>query len=410
MALKRWQEKNIEDLRNKRRIIQITGARQCGKTTTAKAITAHYDNLYYTLDNKTILEACNADPVNFLTHNKDIMVIDEVQKAPIIITSLKQIVDEDTRKGRYIITGSVDIQSLPQVNESLAGRIGRILLRTLTQGEILEKQPVFIENLKNNNFKSKYEYDGKEEILNTALNGGYPETLGYSLRDIKNWCSDYITAILEKDLKDIENIRNHQDMKKLVEITAAWSSKYMEQNAIRSALSIEKPTFNKYLSLLEMMYIIETLPAYTKTDYERVTKKPKIFMTDTALISSILNYTMDNIRLNQDISGKLVETFIHHELASLVDYYNGEFSLYHFRDNAGHEIDFILQDNNVNNLYAIEVKAGSNISKTDFKHIKWFNDNIAKNNNFLGVILYTGKETLSFGDNLKAVPIFALWE
>ena len=90
--------------------------------------------------------------MNFLTHNKDIMVIDEVQKAPVIITTLKQIVDEDTRKGRYIITGSVDIQSLPQVNESLAGRIGRILLRTLTQGEILEKQPVFIENLKNNNF------------------------------------------------------------------------------------------------------------------------------------------------------------------------------------------------------------------------------------------------------------------
>ena len=117
MALKRWQEKNIEDFRNKRRIIQITGARQCGKTTTAKAITSHYENLYYTLDNKTILEACNADPVNFLTHNKDIMVIDEVQKAPVIITTLKQIVDEDIRKGRYIITGSVDIQSLPQVNE-----------------------------------------------------------------------------------------------------------------------------------------------------------------------------------------------------------------------------------------------------------------------------------------------------
>lgn len=410
MALKRWQEKNIKDLRNKRRIIQITGARKCGKTTTAKAITSHYDNLYYTLDNKTILDACISDPINFLTHNKDIMVIDEVQKAPIIITTLKQIVDEDIRKGRYIITGSVDIQSLPQVNESLAGRIGRILLRTLTQGEILEKKPVFIENLKNNNFQSKYEYDGKEEILYTALNGGYPETLGYTLRDIKNWCHDYITAILEKDLKDIENIRNHQNMKKLVETTAAWSSKYMEQNAIRSALSIEKPTFNKYLSLLEMMYIIETLPAYTKTDYERVTKKPKIFMTDTALISSILNYTMDNVRLNQDISGKLIETFIHHELASFMDYYNGEYSLYHFRDNAGHEIDFILHDNNANNIYAIEVKSGSNISRNDFKHIKWFNNNIAKNNKFIGIILYTGKETLSFGDILKAVPICALWE
>lgn len=78
---------------------------------------------------------------------------------------------------------------------------------------------------------------------------------------------------------------------------------------------------------------------------------------------------------------------------------NGAFNLYHLRDNAGHEIDFILQENNINNIYAIEIKAGSNISRNDFKHIKWFNNNIAKNNNFLGIILYTGKETLSFGDN-----------
>lgn len=209
---------------------------------------------------------------------------------------------------------------------------------------------------------------------------------------------------------DIEKIRNHQDMNKLVETTAAWSSKYMEQNAIGSALSIEKPTFTKYLTLLDIMYIIEQLPAFTKTDYERVIKKPKLFMTDTALITTVLNYTMDKVKYDQDTTGKLVETFVHHELATLVDYYNGEYSIYHFRDNAGHEIDFILQDNENNNLYAIEVKAGSNISRDDFKHIKWFKDNIAKTSNFKGIILYTGKDTLSFGDNMQAVPMCALWE
>ncbi len=410
MTLGRWQNKNIEYLRQKRRIVQITGARQCGKTTAAKNITAQYNCIYHTMDNSTSFAACIADTKYFLTHDKDIMIIDEVQKAPVIITALKEIVDEDNRMGRYIITGSADIQALPQVNESMAGRLGRILLRTFSQGEILEKKPAFIENLKSLNFHNTYEYNGKEEILDIALKGGYPETLGYDLKDIKNWCKDYINAILEKDLVDIEKIRNHQDMKKLIETTAAWSSKYMEQNAIRSALSIEKPTFNKYLTLLEIMYIIEQLPAFTKTDYERVTKKPKLFMTDTAIITSVLNYTMDKVRYDQDISGKLVESFVHHELASLVDYYNGEYSLYHFRDNAGHEIDFILQNNENNNLYAVEVKAGSNISSNDFKHIKWFKDNIVKNSNFKGIILYTGKHTLSFGENMQAVPMCALWE
>lgn len=410
MILKRWQEKNIEYLRQKRRIVQITGARQCGKTTVAKNISARYNCIYHTMDNSTSLAACNADTKYFLTHNKDIMIIDEVQKAPVIITALKEIVDEDNRMGRYIITGSANIQALPQAQDSMAGRIGPVLLRTFSQGEILGKEPIFIENLKNLNFKQNYEYNGKEEILDIALKGGYPETLGYNIRDIKNWCKDYIDAILKKDLMDVEKIRNHQDMKKLVETTAAWSSKYMEQNAIGSALSIEKPTFTKYLTLLDTMYIIEQLPAFTKTDYERVTKKPKLFMTDTALITTVLNYTMDKVRYEHDITGKLVETFVYHELAANVDYYNGEYSLYHFRDNAGHEIDFILQDNENNNLYAIEVKAGSNIGKDDFKHIKWFKDNIAKNCEFKGIILYTGKNTLSFGENMQAVPMCALWE
>lgn len=410
MNLKRWQEKNIEYLRQKRRIVQITGARQCGKTTVAKSMTKNYDCIYYTMDNSASFAACMADTRYFLTHNKDIMVIDEVQKAPVIITSLKEIVDEDNRMGRYIITGSANIQALPQVNESMAGRIGRILLRTFSHGEILEKEPVFIENLRNFNFKDSYEYDGKEEILDIALRGGYPETFGYDINDIKNWCKDYLDAILKKDLMDIEKIRNHQDMKKLVETVAAWSSKYMEQNKIGSNLSIEKPTFNKYLTLLEIMYIIEQLPAFTKTDYERVTVKPKIFMTDTALITSVLNYTMDKVRYENDITGKLVETFVYHELSALVDYYSGGYSLYHYRDNAKHEIDFILQDNENNNIYAIEVKAGSNISRDDFKPIKWFKENIAKEKNFKGIILYTGKNTLSFGENMLAVPICALWE
>lgn len=410
MVFKRWQSKNIEDLRQRSRIIHIAGVRQCGKTTTAKTISGKYNTIYYTMDNSTNMAACKADPKYFLTHDKDIMIIDEIQKVPAIVPALKEIVDEDNRKGRYIITGSANIYGLPQVQESLAGRVGRILLRTFTQGEISGNEPSFVENLKTNNFQKNYEYDGKEEILYAALKGGYPETLDYDIKDVKKWCNDYIQAILEKDLPDIEKIRNHQDMKKLLETTASWSSKYMEQNSIRSALSIEKPTFSKYLTLLETMFLVEQLPAYTNTDYERITKKPKLFVTDTAIMTSVLNYSMDKVRYDQDISGKLIETFVFHELAAITDCYGGDYTLYHFRDNAKHEIDFILQDNETNSIFAIEAKAGSSIGRDDFKHISWFQKTIAKNNNFMGIILYTGKNTLSFGENLLAVPIPALWE
>jgi predicted AAA+ superfamily ATPase len=145
-----------------------------------------------------------------------------------------------------------------------------------------------------------------------------------------------------------------------------------------------------------------------KSDYERVNKQSKYFMTDTGLMSSILRWNYDNVFLDSDKSGKITETFVYNELIAQVELQDGEYGLYHYRDREKREIDFILESDDL--IVGIEVKSGSTVNNEMFKYLRWFNKNMVKNKDFLGIILYTGENVVPFGKNLYAVPINNLWE
>ena len=159
---KRWQEKVLKLALNNRRVVILSGARQCGKTTTSK-IMVDKNATYRTLDDSTLFQAANNDPQGFVKLSKGTMIIDEIQRVPELITAIKKAVDENTRYGQYLITGSVNIQTLPTVKESLAGRVKKIRLRPLTQGEILKKEPQILHRLQTQDFVNNNGYD-KEKI------------------------------------------------------------------------------------------------------------------------------------------------------------------------------------------------------------------------------------------------------
>jgi predicted AAA+ superfamily ATPase len=145
MVLKRWQETELKEALETMRVVMLVGARQTGKTTLAKYITSS-DCVYHTLDDLPTLESAKSDPVTFVRHNKKTMIIDEIQRVPDLILAIKKVVDENPNKyGQYLITGSANIQTLPTVKESLAGRVAKIRLRPFTYGEMLESQPQFLE-------------------------------------------------------------------------------------------------------------------------------------------------------------------------------------------------------------------------------------------------------------------------
>lgn len=405
--LQRWQEKSIKEALNSRRVVILSGARQCGKTTTSKTI-VDKDCIFRTLDDTTLLQAAQSDPQNFIKHSKKTMVIDEVQRVPELITAIKKIVDEDTRYGQYLLTGSVNLQTLPTVKESLAGRVKKIRLRPLTQGEIAKKEPSFLNRLSHRDFVDNTDYD-KESLLKLMFKGGYPEPLFMeSSKERTSWYKDYLNTIIEYDLKDIANIKRQDSLKDLMAIIASFSSKFIDKSKITSSMGVANQTLDSYLGVLENTYLVDKLMPYLKTDYERVNKQSKYFVSDTGLMCSVLNWKIDDLILDADKTGKLFETYIYNQIIAQVDLENLDYSLYHYRDREKREIDFIIQDSN--NIYGIEVKSGTLISRDHFKHLKWFKNNLVKDKHFVGIVLYSGENVVPFGEDLYAVPINNLWE
>ena len=411
----RWQEGIIKQALETRRVILLSGARQCGKTTIAKQLSTE-KTIYYTLDDVSLLEAAVSDPHGFVRHADNLMIIDEIQRAPVLLPAIKKEVDENQKYGRFLLTGSANIQSLSSVRESLAGRIRKIRLRPLAYGEIVHTKPHFIKNAFQGIFNStnnvndlNQKADDKDEYLLKAFSGGYPEVLRLKTeKDKKQWYKDYINALIDYDLKDIAQIRHKDGLIKLIEVLAAWSSKFIDISAIGSSLSLARPTIESYINALETLYLVERVRPWHKTDYDRVSKQDKLFITDTGLMVSILRWRFEKVRLEGDLNGKLLETFIFNQLSAIIEAQEEDYELYHYRDREKREIDFIIE-NEEGDLLGIEVKAGSSVNKGSFKHLLWFKDNIAEDHKFTGIVLYTGENILSFGKNIWAVPINAMW-
>lgn len=405
----RWQKKLIVQAIKTRRVLLLSGARQCGKTTLAKQI-ALADTAYRTLDDVALKQIAENDPNGFVKHEGKMLIIDEIQRVPDLLSAIKLVVDKNTRPGQYLLTGSANIQSLPGVKESLAGRIRKIRLRPLTQGELLGAQPDFLDNMFSQKFstthKSKFD---RKTMLEIALRGGYPEVIKFSPKERAQWHKDYIAAILEHDLNEIAHITQHKAMRDLVHTMAAWSGKFMDVSAIGTGLSIRRPTLETYMNALEALYIVERVSPWTRTDYERVGKQSKLYITDSGVMSSILRWRMDQVEFDADRSGKLIETFLFNELAALVDAADGKYELFHYRDREKREIDFLIERDD-GALLGIEIKAGSAISTSDFKHLKWFKENIAKKNNFIGIVIYAGEHIGSMGEGLWAIPFGEIWK
>jgi len=403
----RWQKNTIKEMMSERRVLMLSGPRQCGKTTLARKLES--DQIEYrTLDDDTLRAAAENDPQGFIKRNVETLIIDEVQRVPSLLPAIKKAVDEDTRSGQYLLTGSANIQSLPTVRESLAGRIAKIRLRPLSQGEVSKKTIRFLESAFLQSFTGSNDCYDRDALLAIAFRGGFPEAMILGERGRKRWHTDYIDAMLERDLKEIARIHRKNAIRELVNVLAAWSGKFMDLSAIGSGLSIRRPTIESYMNALEALYLVERVYPWTRTDYARVGKQTKLFMVDSGLMASLLRWRMDQVRFDPDRSGKLIETFAFNEIAAQVEAGNGRYELFHYRDREKREIDFLVErDDGV--LLGIEIKAGSAINNSDFKHMQWFQNNLAKEQPFIGIILYTGEFPASFGNNLWAIPFSFLW-
>ena len=402
----RWKLCDIVESLRYRRVVHITGARQTGKTTLA-AVAPLTKPRRYTMDDDNLRETASDNPIEFTARKRgETMIIDEVQKVPELLNAIKIHVDESTERGQYLLTGSSSLDFMHKSADSLAGRMHMVRLRSLTLGEINGNPPDFIDNAFNREFKTSSVKMGKRDIIHQAFVGGFPESVDFPERIRGDWYEDYVHTLIARDVKNVAQIRKVDLLGDILRWLLARSSKLWTMEELCSTMQISKETAASYVSALRALYVIDRVPAWNKTDYDRIGKAPKFFAADTGLIANCLAWDEEETFLDSDRSGKLIESWVYHEISAIAECSHGRYAISHYRDKDKREIDLLVA-NGKGEMLGIEVKSGGRVSKEDFKHLKWFAGNLAKGE-FTGIVLYSGEHTLPFGEGFYAVPLAAL--
>ena len=334
--------------------------------------------------------------------------IDEVQRVPELLRAIKRSVDSDRRSGRFLLTGSANILALPQVSESLAGRMEIVELMPLSRAEIAGKKPAFLATA----FTGKLVKPGPgpigSELVDTVLVGGYPEMLRReSSQRRQAWARDYVKAIVQRDVRDIAEIDKLDRLPALLQVLAHHSGQLTNFTQIGGQLGIDDKTTQKYVGILEQLFLVRRISPWFRNRLSRLVKTPKLHFLDSGLLSAMLGLTSEKIAKDRSRFGALLETFVFSEILKQVEWSDDSYTLHHYRDKDQDEVDIVVEDEH-GAMVGIEVKASATVFASDFKGIRKLS-NICGDDLKLGVVLYDGTTIVPFGDRLFAAPISCLW-
>ncbi len=411
-------EQKIDEMKYNFPVILITGARQSGKSTLLEYINNVQSEKinYVTLDN--IIERSNAieDPESFLRLHEAPLIIDEFQYAPNLLSYIKIHVDEARKKAlfnnesptstMYYLTGSQVFQTMKNVSESLAGRIGILELNPLSTRELNQKsEECFIPNIDLLKKKEKLNYEPLENVFDRILRGSYPALYNQeNMEDtLENFYSAYIKTYIERDIRELINIKDEIKFLKFISAIAARTSQEYNASDIGKDVGIDNKTVDEWMSILRNTFLVYLLQPYSNNTLSRVIKRPKIYFMDTGLACYLAGYLDARTLERSAYSGQIFETYIVSEI--IKSYTNNardpRLHLYYYRDNNQKEIDLLIVDQN--NIYPVEIKKGANLGKDAIK-----NFNITKNfqmNSPNGVVLCLTKDLHAIDEKNYMVPI-----
>jgi uncharacterized protein len=389
------------------RVVAISGPRQSGKTTLARRFVKQ-GRKFVTLDNQSTLAAAKSDPVAFI-RGLDRAVIDEVQRAPDLLLAIKQSVDEDRRPGRFLLTGSANLLTVKTIHESLAGRVEIVPLYPLGRSEQLGiKHPQFIAKAFRGAVPDMAEALSMERLSDWVTAGGYPEAIKRrSERRRQDWYRAYIKSIVERDLPEISNLAKPDQVPRVLQIAAQFAGQLTNLSEIGRSVGLDHKTADHYVRVLEQLYLIQRVQPWFRNELSRLVKTPKLHFIDSGLLTAMRGYSLSRLRADRTVFGALLESFVFSELLKLSTWTEERVMLFHYRDRDKLEVDFVLE-NSAGEIVGIEVKSAASVTRRDFLGLERVAS--AAGSAFKqGIVLYDGVQTLSFADNLRAVPLSALW-
>jgi predicted AAA+ superfamily ATPase len=385
----RWFGSNLQSALRVLPVTVLTGARQTGKTTLTQAIKPA--RTYFTLDDVGILDQAERNPDSLLATRP--VILDEVQRAPQILLAVKRAVDTQRRAGDFILTGSANLLLMKQVAETLAGRAIYLDLRPFCPTEWQERKDALLplDRLFAPDFDWREWPDETGDWPQWLLRGGFPPALQIaSETDRGLWFAAYVQTYLERDLRQLSAVSSLPDFQRLMMLAAQRTGKLLNQADLARDAALSHPTTHRYLNLLETGCMIARIRPLATNPSTALVKAPKLLWTDCGLAAWLAGIKSSAEVMPRMDAGFWLEQTLFQTLETWRSLDSQQRKLHYWRDRAGHEVDFILEE--AGKLVALEIKAGSQVTSSDANGIRAFRDDLKRKASFVrGVVLHGGQ-------------------
>ncbi len=360
------------------RALCITGPRQSGKTTLSKQL--FKGKPYINFENPSIQHEVEQNPQQFLNQYKSGAIFDEVQRVPIIFRYLQEMLDNNKKRGQFILTGSNNFLLQEQVSQSLAGRAGYLSLLPLSYAELTT---------------TKLSIKNVDELI---LKGGYPEIWDQNLVAYK-WMNSYVQTYVQRDVRLLRNITNLSAFTKFIYLCANAAGKIINRDELAKNTGVDTKTILAWLGLLENSYIIYLLQPWYNNMNKRIVKSPKLYFYDTGLLCFLLGIKSITALQKHTAYGFLFENWVITEIKKNSFNTGQNNRMFYFRDNVGNEVDLITEKDG--NVLATEIKAAVKYDSNMLQGLRFWQKNQYNGN---GILIYKGNKYEAINERLNIVP------
>lgn len=383
----------------------VLGARAVGKTTALSELAA----TTLDLSDPAVRAAVDADPTDAIRGLREPVLIDEWQEVPEILVALKKEIDSNPRPGRFVVTGSVH----GRLGSRAWPATGRLIRRTMygfSQGEMEGLRDRFVEAC----WEEPEAVAGvrapdldRTAYLERACRGGFPPAVLSSGAARARWLSSYVEDLTDRDAALVGGVREPRKLRTVLNLAAARTAQLLNKSGMARDAGVEFRTLAAHLDLLADLFIIRLLAPWSTNLTSRISKAPKLHVTDAALAAYLLGKDPDALRLDAVQAGALLETFAVMEVLRQLEWSDEGQQPFFYRDRLGHEVDLLLERRG-GEVVAVEVKSGVKIAPGDLRGMRFLRDRLGRRFH-AGVVLFTGPLGYRIEDRIYAAPLAALW-
>lgn len=394
----RWVADTLRAAAEKNPVVVLTGARQVGKSTLLRNEEPFASWRYVTLDDFGALDAARRDPAALWAGVSGI-VLDEVQRAPGVLSAVKAATDADPGL-RMVLSGSANLLLMQQVSESLAGRAAYIELGPMTLGEMEGAPPP---RLLSDLLGGRLPAEGTVRCEDPAphmVRGMMPRLIGTTEEQAATWWESYVATYLERDLRQLSQVESLPDFRRVMEMLALRQGQLLNQSEVARDAAVTQPTAHRYINLLETSSLLTRLPAYAVNRTKRIVKSPKPYWFDTGVASFLGGHYSAQSLLASREAGGAFEGLVMQHLAVLARLLTPRARLHYWRTTTGLEVDCVLEHGR--RLVAFEFKLAERIGFGDVGALRVFMDDYPEAS--AGVVVYSGGEVLRLADRVVAIP------